>query len=185
MTTIPTPDAGPRTWPGVLIILAIAAFYAFGLPAINARLPGTAPEPGGVTVDLGSGVSVVTPTGWSADLANMKPKDTLALRNDTSSLVATAFPWTGSEVELIERTASLFEGTRRFHVRGEPATFRTERGLAGHTYTVFSGDTDGRVWVAALPGGKVGVAVRVRGTPGLSSDALRDAQAVVDSLQFQ
>lgn len=185
MTTTPIPEAGPRTWPGALVVLAIAAFYAFGLPAINSRLPGTAPEPGGVTVDLGSGVSVVTPTGWSADLAKMKPKDTLALTNDTSSLVATAFPWTGTEAELIERTARLFEGTRRFHLRGAPAPFRTERGVAGYTYSVFSGDTDGRVWVAALPGGKVGVAVRVRGTPVLGSDALRDAQTVVDSLQFQ
>ena len=184
MTATPMPEVGPRTWPAALIVLVIAAFYAFGLPAINARLPGTAPEPGGVRVDLGNGIGVITPKGWLADLARMKPKDTLALKKDTSSLVATAFPWTGTEAELIERTANLFEGTRRFHLRGAPAPFRTEGGLAGYTYSVFSGDSDGRVWVAALPGGRVGVAVRVRGTPVLGSDALRDAQAVINGLQF-
>lgn len=185
MTTAPAPDATSRSWLGAFIVLAVAVFYAFGLPAINARLPGTAPEPAGVTVDLGNGVSVVTPKGWSADLAKMKPKDTLALRNDTSSLVATAFPWTGTEAELIERTSKLFEGSRRFHLRGTPAPFRTERGLAGHTYSIFGEDVDGRVWVPTLPGGKVGIAVRVRSTPGQGNDALRDTQAVVDSLQYQ
>lgn len=185
MTTASASVATSRSWPGALVVLAIAVFYAFGLPAINARLPGTTLEPAGVTIDLGNGVSVITPKGWSADLAKMKPKDTLALKNDTSSLVATAFSWTGTEAELIERTRNIFEGSRRFHLRGTPAPFRTVSGFTGSTYAIFGEEADGRVWVAALPGGKVGVAVRVRSVPGHGNDALRDAQAVVESLHFQ
>ena len=185
MTTASAADTTSRSWPGALVVLVIAVFYAFMLPAINSRLPSTVLESAGVTIDLGNGVSVVTPGGWSADLAKMKPKDTLALSRDTSSLVATAFSWTGTEAELIERTRNLFEGTRRFHVRGTPAPFHTSRGFTGTTYAIFGEEADGRVWVAALPGNKVGFAVRVRSIPGHGGTALQDAQAVVDSLQYK
>ena len=64
MNTAAASARASRSWPGTLAVLAIAVLYAFGLPAINARLPGTSPEPAGVTIDLGHGVSVVTPEGW-------------------------------------------------------------------------------------------------------------------------
>lgn len=178
-------DGDSRTWPGALVIVAIAAFFAWGLPAINARLPATAAEPAGVVVDLGHGVSVVTPAGWSADLAKMKPKDTLALSRETSSLVATGFEWTGSEAELVERTRHLLEGVQHFEVRRTLAPMRTAQGFAGSTYAFFGEQLDGRVWVGVLPGGKVGFAVRVRSVAGQGDAALRDAQALVDSLQWK
>jgi hypothetical protein len=183
--SISAPDGDSRTWPGALVVMALAGLFAWGLPAINARLPATAVEPAGVVVYLGHGVSVVTPAGWSADLANMKPKDTLALSRDTSSLVATAFPWTGSEAELVERTRHLLEGVRHFEVRRALASMRTAQGFAGSTYAFFGEHLDGRVWVGVLPGGKVGFAVRVRSVAGQGDAALRDAQAVVDSLQWK
>lgn len=173
------------SWLGALVVAGVGAFFAYGLPAIDARLPGTAPEPAGVTVDLGQGVSMVTPAGWMADLARTNPGDTLALQRDTSSLVATAFAWEGTEPQLVERTRNIFEGSQSFHVRGTPAPFQTARGVAGTTYAIFGEQVDGRVWVAALPGGKVGVAVRVRSIAGQGEASLRDAQAVVDSLQYK
>ena len=187
MTTISSPpaDGDSRTWPGALLIIAIAAFFAWGLPAFNARLPATAVQPAGTVVDLGHGVSVVTPAGWSADLAKTKPKDTLALSRDTSSLVATAFPWTGTEAELVERTRNLLEGVQHFEVRRTPTPMRTAQGFAGSTYAFFGEHVEGRVWVGILPGGKEGFAVRVRSVAGQGDTALRDAQAVVDSLQWK
>lgn len=187
MTPISSPpaEADSRTWPAALVVVAIAAFFAWGLPVLNARLPATSEQPGGVLVDLGQGVSVVTPAGWSADLAKTKPKDTLALSRDTSSLVATAFPWTGSEAELVERTRNLLEGVAHFAVRRTPTPMRTGQGFAGTTYAFFGEHVEGRVWVGILPGGKNGFAVRVRSVAGQGDSALRDAQAVVDSLQWR
>jgi hypothetical protein len=178
-------DSEMRTWPGAIVVMAIAAFFAFGLPAINARLPATVVEPSNVLIDLGKGVTVRTPAGWSADLAKTKPKDTLALSRDTSSLVATAFAWTGSETELVERTRNLMEGVSRFQVRGTPTPVTTAQGFAATTYVIYSEHFDGRLWVGVLPGGKVGFAVRVRSVTGQGDAALQDAQAVVDSLQFK
>ncbi|AOS43643.1 hypothetical protein Verru16b_00695 [Lacunisphaera limnophila] len=180
------PDrALPRSWPGTLVVLALAAFYGFGLTALSNRLPGTKPEPAGVTVDLGHGLSAVTPAGWSADLTRIVPGDTLALTQPTSSLVATAFAWNGTEPELIERTRRLFEGTHRIHVRGTPAPFRTADGLEGQTYVIYGEQIDGRVWIGRLPDGESGFAVRVRSIAGQGEAALRDAEALVESLHFK
>lgn len=185
MTSTTASVTSTRTWPGAIVIMAIAAFFAYGLPAINKHLPGTAPEPGGINYDLGNGVSVITPTGWSADLPKMKPKDTLALQRDASSLVATAFPWTGNEAELTERTQKLLEGIQHFHVKNAPTPFQTSSGLTGKTYAFFSEKMDGRVWVLVMQGGKVGVAVRVRSIPGQGELALKDAKAIVESIKYQ
>lgn len=172
-------------WLGPLIVLAVALFYAFGLPAINRSLPSSTPQPAGVTVELGHGVTVVTPAGWSADVAKMNPGETLALVNDTSSLVATTFPWEGSETEMIERMRRLFETTRRFHVRGTPEPFRTAAGVTGLTTALYGEHADGRVWIGQLPGGKFGYAVRIRSVPGQGDAARRDAAALVESLRIQ
>jgi hypothetical protein len=185
---LPTDTLGgrePRTWPAALAVMAVAVFYGWGLPILNERLPATKVEPAGVTVELGNGVTVVTPGGWSAELAKMKPKETLALSRDTSSLVATTFPWTGTEAELVERTRTMFEGLQHYEVRGALAPIRTRNGLTGVTYAIFGELVDGRVWLGVLPGGKAGFAVRVRGVAGQGDVALRDAQAVVDSLQLK
>lgn len=179
------PGRAPRTWPGTLVVLAIALFYAAALPAISRRVPGTAPEPAGVTVDLGRGLSVVTPAGWAADLARIVPGDTLALTQPTSSLVATSFPWNGSESELLERTRRLFEGTHRIHLRGSSAPFNTPDGLTGQTYALFGEQIDGRIWIGRLPDGESGFAVRVRSLAGHGDAALRDAEAMVRSLHFK
>lgn len=172
-------------WPGALVVLAIALFYGFGLSALNRLVPGTAPQPAGVSVELGHGVSVVTPAGWSADVPRMNPGETLALLNDTSSLVATTFPWQGSEAEMVERTRRLFESTRRFHLGGTPEPFRTARGVTGTTSAIYGEHADGRVWIGPLPGGKFGFAIRVRSVPGQGGDAMRDALALVESLQIK
>jgi hypothetical protein len=168
-----------------LVIVVIAALFAWGLPALNARLPATAVEPAGIVIDLGHGVSVVTPSGWSADIAKTKPKDTLALRRDTSSLVATAFAWTGTEEELVQRTRNLLEGVQHFEIRRTLAPMRTANGYGGTTYAFFGEHVDGRVWVGVLPSGKTGFAVRVRSVAGQGEAALMDARAVVDSLQWK
>jgi hypothetical protein len=181
--TMPPGSPARPSWPGTLAVLAIALFYGFGLTALNRLVPGTAPQPAGVTVELGHGVSVVTPAGWSADVPKMKPGETLALINDTSSLVATTFPWEGSEAEMVERTRRLFESTRRFHLRGKPEPFRTAQGIAGSTSALYGENADGRVWVAKLPGGKYGFAVRVRSIPGQGDAALRAAATLVANLQ--
>jgi hypothetical protein len=184
--TVATPDQPARSaWLGTSIVLAIALFYAFGLPALNRSVPGTAPQPAGVTVDLGHGVSVVTPAGWLADVAKMNPGETLALVNDASSLVATTFPWEGTEAGMIERMRRLFESTRVFHLRGTPEPFRTAAGVAGVTTAIVSEHADGRVWIGQLPGGKFGFAVRVRSVPGQGESALRDARVVVESLRLK
>lgn len=166
-------------------MLAIALFYGFGLSALNRLVPGTAAQPAGVTIELGHGVSVVTPAGWSADVPKMNPGETLALINDTSSLVATTFGWEGSEEEMIERMRRLFESTRRFHVGGTPESFRTARGVAGTTAAIYGEHADGRVWIGQVPGGKYGFAVRVRSVPGQGTGAMRDAVALVESLQIK
>lgn len=178
-------DRAHPAWLGTLGVLAVALFYAFGLPALNRSLPGTAPQPAGVTIDLGHGVSVVTPTGWSADVAQMNPGETLALVNDASSLVATTFPWEGSEAEMIERMRRLFESTRVFHLRGTPEPFRTAANVTGVTTAIVSEHADGRVWIGQLPGGKFGFAVRVRSVPGQGESATRDATALVESLRLK
>jgi hypothetical protein len=172
-------------WLGTLAVLAIAIFYGFGLPALNRLVPGTAAQPSGVAVELGHGVSVVTPAGWSADAPKTKPGETLALIKDTSSLVATTFPWSGSEAEMIERTRRLFESTRRFHLAAAAEPFRTARGVAGTTSAIYGDQADGRVWIGRLPGGNFGFAVRVRSVPGQGEDAMRDAIALVESLQIK
>ncbi len=180
------PGAPTRSaWLGALAVLAVALFHGFGLPAINRMVPGTSPQPAGVTVELGHGVSVVTPAGWSADLPKTNPGETLALVNDASSLVATTFAWEGSEAEMFERTRRLFESTRRFHLNGTPEPFRTARGVAGSTFALYGEHADGRVWIGRLPGGKFGYAVRVRSVPGQGDDAMRDALALVESLQIK
>ncbi len=188
MTSSPaTPEtarAEPRTWPGTLVVLAVAAFFAFGLGAINRQLPGAKPAPAGATVDLGHDVSVVTPAVWSADLPKTVPGDTLALLQDTSSLVATSFAWNGTEAQLVERTRRLFEGLQRIHIRGQPQPFRTAHGLTGQTYAIFGERLEGRVWVGQLPDGETGFAVRVRSIAGHGESALRDAQALAESLRF-
>jgi hypothetical protein len=183
-TTMPGSPAQPN-WPGTLVVLAIALFYGFGLTALNRLVPGTAPQPAGVSVELGHGVSVVTPAGWSADVPRMNPGETLALLNDTSSLVATTFPWQGSEEEMFERTRRLFESTRRFHLGGTPEPFRTARGITGSTAALYGEHADGRVWIGALPDGKFGFAIRVRSVPGQGAGAMRDALALVESLQIK
>jgi hypothetical protein len=181
---MPGSPARPN-WPGTLVVLAIALFYGFGITALNRLVPGTAPQPAGVSVELGHGVSVVTPAGWSADVPKMNPGETLALINDSSSLVATTFPWEGSEAEMVDRLRRLFESTRRFHLRGTLEPFRTARGIAGSTSALYAEHGDGRVWIGQLPGGKFGFAVRVRSVPGQGADAMRDATALVGSLQIK
>jgi hypothetical protein len=184
-TLHPPGSAVQPNWPGTLVVLAVALFYGFGLTALNRLVPGTAAQPAGVTVELGHGVSVVTPAGWSADVPKTNPGETLALINDSSSLVATTFPWEGTEAEMVERLRRLFETTRRFHLGGAPEPFRTARGVAGTTSAIYGEHADGRVWIGPLPGGKFGFAVRVRSVPGQGNDAMRDARALVESLQIK
>jgi hypothetical protein len=172
-------------WAGTLAVLAIALFYGFGLPTLNRLVPGTVAQAAGVTIELGHGVSVVTPTGWSADVPKTNPGETLALINDTSSLVATTFPWSGSEEAMIERTRRLFESTRRFHLDATPEPFRTARGVVGTTSAIYGEQADGRVWIGPLSGGNFGFAVRVRSVPGHGDEAMRDALTLVESLQIK
>ncbi len=186
VSTLPPPASALRpNWPGTLAVLAVALFYGFGLTALNRIVPGTAAQPAGVTVELGHGVSVVTPAGWSADIPKTNPGETLALLNDASSLVATTFPWEGSEAEMLERLRRLFETTRRFHLAGKPEPFRTARGVAGSTSAIYGEHADGRVWIGRIPGAKFGFAVRVRSVPGQGAAAMRDAVALLESLQIK
>ncbi|HMS26726.1 MAG TPA: hypothetical protein PKC80_05060 [Burkholderiaceae bacterium] len=180
-----TNDSHSSTWLGALMVLLVAVFYAFGLPAINARIPGTVPEPAGVTIAIGNGFSVVSPAGWMADLVKTKPNETMALNREASSLVATSFDWTGSEEELFERSRSLLVGLGHFDVRSKPSVMQTAQGLKGHTYTYMNDKFDGRIWLFTIPGSKSAAAVRVRSLHGHGQTSLRDAKAVVDSLKFQ
>jgi hypothetical protein len=174
-----------RTTLGSVIILLIALFFAYGLPFINERIPGSATVAAGTRIPLGQGASYTTVDGWTLELAKTKPNDTSALTQDGSELVLTTAPWEASREALVTRTKTLFEGAARLHAYSDETPFRTTSGLEGVTYTIHGAHLEGRVWVILLADRKTGLVARLRGIPGTLTPALHDATAMVNSLTVE
>jgi hypothetical protein len=56
-----------------LAILAVVAFFAFGLPALDSSLPDHRPVPAGVAYPIGGTVTLVPPVGAGVDLTRTRP----------------------------------------------------------------------------------------------------------------
>jgi hypothetical protein len=188
-TTLAAP-ALPRREPygtlaGSAIILLVALFFAYGLKFINSRIPGVETVIAGTRIKIGRGVSYTTVRGWSLELARTKPDDTSALLRDASSFAITTFDWTGTEAELVTRAKTLFEGMTRLRVYGVRTSFRTAAGLTGQTFSIEGDKVTGRVWLFFRPDRHFAIAARLRGAPGQTDETLREARAMIDSLQLE
>jgi len=173
-----------RTWPGALVILALAALFSVGLTAWNESVPGLAEIPAGTEISVGRGFTYEVTDGWSVDLARTDPEENSALTRNASVFRIGSAAWTGSRDELLERFRTLQTELRQVEVRSDYVPFRTDGGLEGTRYSYFSDTQEGMVWVILPDGTGVAAVARVGGVPGSMDDVIRDAEAMIASIEF-
>lgn len=174
-----------RTWPVALAVLAVALFYSHGLGFLSSRLPSVATLAEGTTVDLGRGATARISGGWSLDVTATKPQDTTTVVRDGSSFVLTSFPWRASEADLLARAHRMFEVISHLQLTDEAVPFRTATGLTGRTLGLIGPQIDGRLWIIVIPERELAIAARLRGPAGHGADELRDARAILDTLEVK
>jgi hypothetical protein len=184
-TTPTTAPANRSTLQGTLVIALIALLFWQGLPWLNSRIPDAATIPGGTRIPLGRGVSYATAAGWAEELSKAKPNETSSLVRETAVFTITTLDWQSNERDLVDRAKQLFEGAGQFHVYGPEVPFKTDGGYRGVHFAIHGGHTEGRVWLVLLKDHKHAIAARLRGAPGYLQTALRDAEAMLDSIRVE
>jgi hypothetical protein len=121
---------------GSAALLGIVAAIAFGLPAIDRRLPAIRPVAGGTAYVVGGGVTVIPPRTATLDVSQTRPtrlRGTALFRLGLVRYAIVATPYRGSLVEAAARLRAKIMARTGYQVTGPDRIIRTEGGIDGVT----------------------------------------------------
>ncbi|HEX5741217.1 MAG TPA: hypothetical protein VFY17_06650 [Pilimelia sp.] len=151
-----------RNLAGTAGLGAVAAALAFGLPAVDRRLPAARPLPAEAPYHVGAGVRLVPPSGALLDLTRTRP----ARRNGSAlflvgpvRLAVVATPFDGDLAAAARRLRNKITAQRGAQVAGAEQPYRTAAGLPGLAGGYAGDDRSGRYHVFVTGGLAVEVTV--------------------------
>ncbi len=134
-----------------LVVLAIVVALGYGLPAVNAALPADRPVPADRPYDLGSGVSVVPPSGALLDVTRSRPGSTLFVLDGVRYLLVVAAA-DGTLDDTAGQLRQKITANPGYQVTGPETPVCTRRGVVGRQGGYTSPGRDGR-YAVFLSGG--------------------------------
>ena len=159
-----------RGWPGTIVVAAIVALVAAGLPFLNGLVSADRPLAPGAVLQVGRAVRFTAAEGWSLDVEQTDPRRrSVVIHRGALSL----------RITTRESNSSLDEEFERLN---EASTFTTAGGLTGIAGSYSAPASEGRF--AVLRSGDTAVRVVARGLPDAMADGLDDVNAMVQSLQI-
>jgi hypothetical protein len=162
-------------------ILVVIGSLAIGLPAVNAALPAARPVPVDQPFPLGSGVTVVPPSGARLDVTTSVPGRTLFVLGGVRYLLVVE-PAGGTLDEATAQLRQKITANRGYQVTGPEAATATRQGVAGRLGGYTSPGRDGRYAVFLARG--LAVQVTIAGADLELKPALSTLTASVSSLEF-
>jgi hypothetical protein len=132
-------------------VLAFLVALGYGLPAVNAALPAARPVPTDRPYDLGSGVSVVPPSGALVDVTRTGPGSTLFVVGGVRYLLVVEAAG-GTLDDTVGQLRHKISANRGYQVTGPETPVRTGQGVPGRQGGYTSPGRDGR-YAAFLSGG--------------------------------
>ncbi|MCP2325872.1 hypothetical protein HDA40_004379 [Hamadaea flava] len=115
-------------------VLVVILFVAWGLPAINRRVPAGASTVGGRAYAVGGGVVVIPPGQAELDLTNTRPgadRGTALFLIGPVRYVIVVAPFTGDLTAAAAKLRAKITGTRGYQVTGAEDSTTTDSGLTG------------------------------------------------------
>jgi hypothetical protein len=162
-------------------ILVVIGSLAIGLPAVNAALPAARPVPVDQPFPLGSGVTVVPPSGARLDVTTSVPGRTLFVLGGVRYLLVVE-PFDGTLDEATAQLRQKITANRGYQVTGPEATTSTRQGVVGRLGGYTSPGRDGRYAVFLARG--LTVQVTIAGADLELRPALSTLTTSVSSLEF-
>lgn len=151
-----------RNLAGTAALAAVAAALAFGLPAVDRRLPAARPLPAGAPYHVGAGVRLVPPPGALLDLTRSRPSrrtgSALFLVGPVR-LAVVATPFDRGLAAAARRLRDKITAQRGAQVTGVEQPYRTAAGLDGLAGGYAGDDRSGRYHVFVAAGLAVEVTV--------------------------
>jgi hypothetical protein len=131
------PRVTPRQWAnplGALLLVAILAGLAFGLPAIDRALPADRPVRTDRPYLIGAGVTVVPPPGAVLDVTGTRPGDeeaSVLFRIGPVRYAIAVQPFEGTLEAAARRLRQQITDTSGYQVTGSQSAVATSAGVAG------------------------------------------------------
>lgn len=168
---------------GSLAVLAVVAAISLGLPALDHSLPGDRPVTPGVRITVGSGVTVLPPSGSVVDVTHTFPsRGILAVDLDGVRVLLEASHWPGDLAGLAARLRRKIQSNPGYQASAGQHEVHTTAGVPGLSGSYSSPGRDGRFLVFATGG--IGVEVTLAGNQADLRQALSPVLTMVDSIRF-
>ena len=175
-----------------LVVLALAATMALGVPAIDNAVPDGVRARAGDQIGLARGITFVPATGWvitDGILLGQEPRSggypSSATVNDgpVSFRVQTA-PYSGTAAALLQQireTDNALFGSQGLHVSEDSYPVRTATGLQGVLSPFRSAASDGVAAAFVIDG--TGVKVVMTGSPAANRDLSPEIEDMLNSIR--
>ncbi|BCJ43770.1 hypothetical protein GCM10010168_39210 [Actinoplanes ianthinogenes] len=145
-----------------LVLVALLAALALGLPALDRAVSAQRAVPAGQPYRVGAGVTVVPPPGATLDVTGTRPGDdrgTALFRLGRVRYAIAVQPFSGDLTAAAVRLRQRITGTSGYQVTGTQLAVSTAGGLAGLQGGYTAGDRGGRYAVFVAHGLSVEVTV--------------------------
>jgi hypothetical protein len=172
-----------RGWPGTIVVAALIAVIAVGLPVLNALVSPQRLLPPGTVIDVGRATTFTAAGGWSEDVEATSPQEGRAvLTKGAISYLTEARPSTQSLEDEYARFADDIRHSAGAQLFNSATTFTTESGLTGISGSYTSPMAEGVF--AVFRAGDTAVRVLAKGPPDAMTTYLDDVERMVQTLRI-
>ena len=172
-----------RGWPGTIVVAAIIATIAVGLPMLNTLVSPERSLPPGTVIDVGRATTFTAADGWSEDVeGTSRLQGRAELTKGAVSYVTEARPSTRSLEDEYARFADEIRHAAGAQLFNGATTFTTESGLTGISGSYTSPTADGVF--AVFRSGDTAVRVLAKGPPDAMATYLDDVDGMVQTLRI-
>jgi len=172
-----------RGWPGTIVVAALIALIAVGLPMLNALVSSERSLPPGTVIDVGRATTFTAADGWSEDVERTSALEGRAvLTRGALSYLTEARPSTRSLEDEYARFADDIRHSAGAQLFNGATTFTTESGLTGISGSYASPTGDGIF--AVFRSGDTAVRVLAKGPSDAMATYLGDIDRMVQTLRI-